>query len=183
MQPLLSDDVAVAVADSTLDTPANGIRDVAGPEAAPLADFVGRLLCKHGDTSRIVARADAPYFGAPLERRSLVPDEGARIMPTRFDDWLNRAAQDAAVAAGGGLPRLFGRTLCNGMGLDRRLGTHLLAGQLRPRPVGSLLVGMAGGRWRLACFCRVGCRAGIPGKCRRRQGEEGGRRTEEDRLP
>jgi len=24
--------------------------------------------------------------------RTLVPDDGARIMPTRFDDWLNRAA-------------------------------------------------------------------------------------------
>jgi uncharacterized protein YbjT (DUF2867 family) len=92
MQPMLSDDVAVALADATLDAPANGIRDVAGPEAAPLSDFVSRWLRKQGDTSRIVAGADVPYFGAPLERRSLVPDDGARIMPTRFDDWLNRSA-------------------------------------------------------------------------------------------
>jgi uncharacterized protein YbjT (DUF2867 family) len=92
MQPMLSDDVAVAVADATLSEPANGIRDVAGPEAAPLADFVGRWLRKRGDSSRIVAGTDEPYFGAPLERRSLVPDDGARIMPTRFDDWLNKTA-------------------------------------------------------------------------------------------
>jgi len=92
MQPMLSDDVAVAVADATLDAPVNGIRDVAGPEAAALADFVGRWLRKHGDASRVVASADALYFGAPLELRSLVPDEGARIMPTRFDDWLSRTA-------------------------------------------------------------------------------------------
>ena len=91
MQPMLSDDVAVAVADAALDTPANGIRDVAGPEAAPLSDFVGRWLRRQGDSSKIVASADAPYFGAPLELRSLVPDDGARIMPTRFDDWLNRS--------------------------------------------------------------------------------------------
>ena len=89
---MLSDDVAVAVADATLSEPANGIRDVAGPEAAPLADFVGRWLRKRGDSSRIVAGTDEPYFGAPLERRSLVPDDGARIMPTRFDDWLNKTA-------------------------------------------------------------------------------------------
>jgi uncharacterized protein YbjT (DUF2867 family) len=29
---------------------------------------------------------------APLALRTLVPNDGARIMPTRFDDWLNRAA-------------------------------------------------------------------------------------------
>ena len=92
MQPLLSDDVAVALADATLGEPANAICEVAGPEAAPLADFVGRWLRKQGDSSKIVSGADVPYFGAPLALRTLVPDEGARIMPTRFDDWLGRAA-------------------------------------------------------------------------------------------
>ena len=92
MQPLLSDDVAVALADVTLGEPVNGICEVAGPEAAPLADFVGRWLRKQGDSSKIVAGADVPYFGAPLALRTLVPDEGARLMPTRFDDWLGRAA-------------------------------------------------------------------------------------------
>jgi uncharacterized protein YbjT (DUF2867 family) len=92
MQPLLSDEVAVALADVTLGEPANGIREVAGPEAASLADFVGRWLRKQGDTGRIVAGADVPYFGAPLALRTLLPDDGARIMPTRFDDWLGRAA-------------------------------------------------------------------------------------------
>ena len=89
---MLSDDVAAALADVTLDEPANGIREVAGPEAAPLADFVGRWLRKQSDTSRVVAGADVPYFGAPLALRTLVPDDGARIMPTRFDDWLGRSA-------------------------------------------------------------------------------------------
>jgi uncharacterized protein YbjT (DUF2867 family) len=92
MQPLLSDDVAQALADVTLGAPAGGIREVAGPEAAPLSDFVGRWLRKKGDTSQIVAGPEVPYFGAPLALRTLVPDDGARIMPTRFDDWLGRAA-------------------------------------------------------------------------------------------
>lgn len=92
MQPLLSDEVAQALADVTLGTPAGGIREVAGPEAAPLSDFVGRWLRKKGDTSRIVAGPEVPYFGAPLALRTLVPDEGARIMPTRFDDWLRQVA-------------------------------------------------------------------------------------------
>lgn len=90
MQPLLSDEVAEALADVTLGAPANGIREVAGPETAPLSDFVARWLRKQGDTSKVVAGADVPYFGAPLALRTLVPDDGARIMPTRFDDWLRR---------------------------------------------------------------------------------------------
>ena len=91
MQPLLSDEVVEALADVTLGAPANGIRDVARAEAAPLSDFVGRWLRKKGDMSRIVAGPEVPYFGAPLALRTLVPDDGARIMPTRFDDWLGRA--------------------------------------------------------------------------------------------
>ena len=39
-----------------------------------------------------LAAADVPYFGVPLALRTLVPDDGVRIMPMRFDDWLGRAA-------------------------------------------------------------------------------------------
>ena len=94
MQPLLSDDVAVALADATLGEPANGIREVAGPEAAS----AGGLSLAAGSASRAIA---ARSYRAPTSRISarrshscvtLVPEEGARIMPTRFDDWLGRAA-------------------------------------------------------------------------------------------
>jgi hypothetical protein len=29
------------------------------------------------------------YFGAAVDDATLVPSEGARIMPTRFDAWLS----------------------------------------------------------------------------------------------
>ena len=32
--------------------------------------------------------AEARYFGAELDERTLVPDDGARVGPTRFADWL-----------------------------------------------------------------------------------------------
>jgi uncharacterized protein YbjT (DUF2867 family) len=48
MQPLLSDEVAVALADVTLGEPANSIREVAGPEAAPTCRIsVRRSRCAH----------------------------------------------------------------------------------------------------------------------------------------
>jgi hypothetical protein len=40
----------------------------------------------------VVADPRAWYFGATLDLRSLVPDDGARLTPTRFDDWLGAVA-------------------------------------------------------------------------------------------
>jgi hypothetical protein len=40
----------------------------------------------------VVGDPDALYFGAKLHEHSLVPDAGARIAPTRFEDWLNEPA-------------------------------------------------------------------------------------------
>jgi uncharacterized protein YbjT (DUF2867 family) len=94
LQPIVSDDVAAAVAEAALAQPANGIVDVAGPEMAPIADFVRRLLAARGDARPVEARADAAYFGIMLADRALVPTAGARLMPTRFDAWL--AAQGGA---------------------------------------------------------------------------------------
>jgi hypothetical protein len=37
-----------------------------------------------------LAGADVPYFGVLLALRTLAPDDGVRIMPMRFDDWLGR---------------------------------------------------------------------------------------------
>ncbi|REE55409.1 putative NAD(P)-binding protein [Paenibacillus taihuensis] len=43
-QPMVSDDVAAAVADFTLREPANGIVEAAGPDQIPLDDFVRQYL-------------------------------------------------------------------------------------------------------------------------------------------
>jgi hypothetical protein len=36
----------------------------------------------------VVADAHAEYFGAELGERTLVPDDGAQLGATRFEDWL-----------------------------------------------------------------------------------------------
>jgi uncharacterized protein YbjT (DUF2867 family) len=94
MQPIVSDDVAAALASVVLAAPANAIREVAGPEAAPIADFVDRWLKAQGDPRRVIADPQALYYGMPLEDATLLPAAGARIMATRFDAWL--AAQGGA---------------------------------------------------------------------------------------
>jgi uncharacterized protein YbjT (DUF2867 family) len=55
MQPLAADDVAAALAEVVVGTPVNGIVELAGPEALPIAEFVGRFLAASGDTRTVIA--------------------------------------------------------------------------------------------------------------------------------
>lgn len=93
MQPMAADDVAAALADVAVGSPANGILEVAGPESLSMAAFVGKALAASGDTRSVVADKQARYYGAALDELGLKP-RGAnpRIGPTRFEAWLDRSA-------------------------------------------------------------------------------------------
>lgn len=90
MQPIASYEVAEALADVALAAPLNGIAEVAGPERKPMNELVQQALTAAKDPRQIVVDTGAPYFGVVIDDRSLTPGTGARIMPTRFGDWLSR---------------------------------------------------------------------------------------------
>jgi len=96
IQPIVSDDVAEALADVTLGPPLNGMVEVAGPEKFRLDELVRMYLNATGDARRVITDDGARYFGIDVDDRSLTPDEGARIAPTRFADWLVSSAAPAA---------------------------------------------------------------------------------------
>jgi uncharacterized protein YbjT (DUF2867 family) len=102
-QPMAADDVASAVAKVAMGSPLNGTVDVAGPEQFRFDEFISRGLSARKDPREVVADPHAPYFGTKLSERSLVPDDGALLGETRFDEWLNGATsetpQPTAVAA------------------------------------------------------------------------------------
>ncbi|MFD2611212.1 SDR family oxidoreductase [Paenibacillus gansuensis] len=93
IQPIVSDDVAAALVDFTLETPVNGIVDLAGPERLGLDELVRRFLTAKKDTRQVVTDDKARYYGVEIDDKdhSLVPRGNARIAPTRFEDWLNRS--------------------------------------------------------------------------------------------
>ena len=93
MQPLAADDVAAALADVAVGSPANGMLEVAGPEALSIAAFVGKALAASGDTRRW-SRTRRPATTARRWTTSASGPDGAnpRIGPTRFEAWLNRSA-------------------------------------------------------------------------------------------
>jgi len=90
-QPMAADDVAAAVGRVAVGEPLNGVVEVAGPETFRFDELVRRGLAAHGDPRQVVADPEARYFGAVLAERSIVPDEGARLAETRFEDWLDRS--------------------------------------------------------------------------------------------
>jgi uncharacterized protein YbjT (DUF2867 family) len=91
VQPVVSDDVAAAMADVTLGAPVNGTVELAGPERLRLDELVRRFLSANQDARQVVADVHARYFGAELNDQSLIPGDHPRIAPTRFEDWLSRS--------------------------------------------------------------------------------------------
>ncbi|MFJ1302801.1 SDR family oxidoreductase [Pseudomonadota bacterium AL_CKDN230030165-1A_HGKHYDSX7] len=92
VQPIASDDVALAMADATLGEPVNGIIEIAGPERMRLADLVQRYMRKIGDARTVRADTGARYFGALLQDDTLVPGPEPRLGTIDFETWFSRAA-------------------------------------------------------------------------------------------
>ena len=100
MQPIASDDVADAVTDYARGKPRNDVVEIAGPDKAPLAEWVRRFLAVIGDPRQVIADPDALYFGARLEPDTLLPAHADRIGKQDFQTWLGRSAYaDRLVAA------------------------------------------------------------------------------------
>ncbi|MFY9922501.1 MAG: SDR family oxidoreductase [Mycobacterium sp.] len=95
IQPMASADVAEAVAIAAVNAPVNGITEVGGPEQFRLPDLIRTALTARGDIREVVADPAAGYWGVHIDERDLVPDAGATLFDTRFEDWILEAAAKA----------------------------------------------------------------------------------------
>ena len=95
LQPIVSDDVAAALASVAVAPPLNATMDIAGPEAFPLDEIVRKFLKASHDPRTVITDDKAPYFGIPLQPRSLVPYGKARLGATHFETWLRRSTPNA----------------------------------------------------------------------------------------
>ncbi|MCS3844444.1 SDR family oxidoreductase [Microbacterium sp. AK031] len=87
IQPIAAEDVATAVVRAAAGAPLGDV-EIAGPEAFGLDEFVRRGLTFRGDSRTVVRDDDAPYYGAKIEERTLIPLDGAQIFETRLEGWL-----------------------------------------------------------------------------------------------
>jgi uncharacterized protein YbjT (DUF2867 family) len=90
MQPILSDDVASALAEIAVGEPLNGTVELAGPEPIRQDELVRQFLIANRDAREVITDVHARYFGTELNDQSLTPGANPRLGPTRFADWLTR---------------------------------------------------------------------------------------------
>jgi uncharacterized protein YbjT (DUF2867 family) len=100
-QPIAADDVASAIAEAALAEPLNGMVEIAGPDRLTLDEAARKVLENDKDPRKVIADPEAPYSGARVSEKTLVPGDGARLGSTRLDWWLTHvpAPQKAAGAA------------------------------------------------------------------------------------
>jgi uncharacterized protein YbjT (DUF2867 family) len=91
IQPIAAEDVASAVAKVAVDTPLNGLVEVAGPQRFRFDELVRQGLLARNDPREVVIDSSARYFGATLGELTLVASDEARIGEIRFEDWQNPA--------------------------------------------------------------------------------------------
>lgn len=87
IQPIAAEDVATAVARAAAGEPVGDI-EIAGPETFGMDEFVRRTLTFREDPRTVVRDDTAPYYGAVIEERTLIPVEGAQIFSTTLEEWL-----------------------------------------------------------------------------------------------
>ena len=90
IQPIAADDVASAVARIAAGPPINGTVELAGPQEFRLDELVRLGLGVKGDERVVISDPEAPYFGAVLQERTLLPGDGAVLSSTRFEDWISK---------------------------------------------------------------------------------------------
>ena len=99
-QPIAADDVASALARVATGSPLNGTIEIAGPGQFRFDELIRQVLSARNDPREVIVDSRAPYFGAELGERSLVPlnDDAAQLGETSFKDWIERSVSQASAA-------------------------------------------------------------------------------------
>jgi len=95
-QPMAADDVATAVCQVALGQPIHGTVETGGPERSYLDEVIRKGLAASKDPREVVADPNGHYYGIEVKERTLVPDDGAKLGKTRFEDWLAQPGANAA---------------------------------------------------------------------------------------
>ncbi|KAA0980586.1 SDR family oxidoreductase [Pseudomonas sp. ANT_J28] len=91
LQPVASVDVVAALTAIAQKAPINQTVEVAGPDRRPIVEFVSEYLKHTKDPREAVPDDTVPYFGAPINDKSLTPGDSPIVGATRFEDWLEIA--------------------------------------------------------------------------------------------
>ncbi|KFE98903.1 NmrA family transcriptional regulator [Chryseobacterium formosense] len=88
VQPIASSEVAAFLAKTVEEKPNLGISEIAGPERMPMNHWIENYLSVMNRPSEITIEKEAPYFGAVLEKDTLVPEKAVFESNIRYQDWI-----------------------------------------------------------------------------------------------
>ena len=88
IQPIAANDVANVVARVASAAPLRGMIEIAGPEQFRFDELIRQGLRAQGDPRTVVADPHAPYYGAEISERTLLPEGTAELAATTFAQWL-----------------------------------------------------------------------------------------------
>jgi len=88
IQPIAANDVANVVARVASAAPLRGMIEIAGPEQFRFDELIRQGLQAQGDPRTVVADPHAPYYGAEISERTLLPEGTAELAATTFAQWL-----------------------------------------------------------------------------------------------
>lgn len=86
-QPIAAADVVDYIIKFALETPKNGIVEIAGPDRAPMNEFVKKYLQEKGEEKQVIANDDNKYMSFVIPRSALSPAGDFYPGQIRFDDW------------------------------------------------------------------------------------------------
>ncbi len=98
-QPMAADDVATLVGRFAVARPVNGTVEIGGPEKFHIDELVRRRLAQLGDKREVIADPNALYSGARIDDKTLVPDNGAQLGETRWENWVKQQAASSKSSA------------------------------------------------------------------------------------
>ena len=99
IQPMAADDVASALGGIAMSSPVNGTVEIGGPEQFRLDELIRRDLVARKDPREVISDSHARYYGIQVSESTLVPNDGAQLGETRFEDWLRQATKQVANVA------------------------------------------------------------------------------------
>lgn len=88
IQPIASADVATFLVKVAIETPANKILEIGGPEQFRIDKWIKQYLSSTEKTLEIETNSNAPYSGVVLERKTLIPQNPVYIGTNEYKNWI-----------------------------------------------------------------------------------------------
>jgi len=90
VQPIASAEVASFLAKTATEMPTNNIVEVGGPERIGMDNWIRQYLKTMKKPLEVVAGAHALYFGAPVNRTTLVPNAPVFLGSITYTEWISK---------------------------------------------------------------------------------------------